>query len=231
MRNYQNPAHTLLGIQGYGFRTIVDVGANTGQFARKMQPRFPDAVFYCFEPTPAAYSALHAWATTQEGVNAINLALGETQGVLTMNLHVQHDTSSSLLATTREIENIYPMTASQSKVDVEIQRLDDYLKGLHSPLAHEILLKLDVQGYEAQVLRGAPDLLKQVCACIVEVNIDELYVGQSRFTEIVDLLGAGGLRYAGNFDQAYGQDGHVIYVDALFIRHAPASIDSTATSD
>jgi FkbM family methyltransferase len=218
LRNHRYPAHTLMGLQRAKFGTVFDVGANSGQFARIMHPRFPAASFHCFEPTPAAFTTLSAWAATVPRVVPVHAALGEVAGTMAMNLHTDHDTSSSLLATTAQNEALYPFMAAQSKIDVKVMRLDDYVAGLAAPLAGDILLKLDVQGFEAPVLRGAPKLLAQVRACITEVNIDELYQGQSRFADIVALMTAAGLQYAGNFHQEYDTDGHVIYIDAMFQR-------------
>jgi FkbM family methyltransferase len=218
VRNYQNPAHTLLGLGRTEFRTVLDVGANTGQFARAMSSNFPRATFHCFEPTPVAFEALSTWASTQQRIIPVQLALGEHAGILDMNLHTQHSTSSSLLATSAHCEALYPFTAAQATISVRVERLDDYVAALRAPLAGELLLKIDVQGYEAQVLRGAPRIVSQVRACIVEVSLDELYHGQTRFTDIASLMQAGNLEYAGNFEQTYGDDGRVVSLDAVFAR-------------
>ena len=218
VRNYQNPAHTLLGLKRYDFRTILDVGANSGQFAREMSASFPHATFHCFEPVPAAFDKLSAWASGRPTVHAVPIALGERADTIDMNVHTDHTPSSSLLATTSHCEAIYPFTAPQSRTKVKVERLDDYVAKLPSPPAQEILLKLDVQGYEASVLRGATRTLANVRACLLEVSIDPLYAGQSTFAEIIPLLQVQGLSYAGNFAQCYGQDGRVISFDATFVR-------------
>ncbi len=217
-RQSQNPMQTLLGLRAIPFRSIFDVGANEGQFARFARGVFPQATLYCFEPTPQAYEKLANWAEADGNVVAANLALGDSPGKCEINLHSDHTPSSSLLETTGMSHAIYPVTAHQRKVDVRIERLDDFVAGLPQSPAAEMLLKLDVQGFEAPVLRGATRVLSQVRACIAEVCLDDLYQGQSSFKEVSDLAHAAGLRYAGNLNQAYGTDGHVIYLDALFIR-------------
>ncbi len=220
VRNSQNPAHTLMGLGRFDFGTVLDVGANAGQFAGEMRPRFPRATFHCFEPTPTAFDQLSQWAATQQRVIPVQRALGDQPGSLEMNVHEEHNTSSSLLPTTALCETIWPYTAAQRKVTIEVQCLDEYVAGLSTPLEDNILLKLDVQGYEIQVLRGAPSLLRRVRACICEISLDHLYEGQSRFMDILEAMNNAGLQYGGNFDQAYGADGHVIFFDALFHRIA-----------
>jgi FkbM family methyltransferase len=218
VRRFRNPAYTLMGLGRYDFRTVLDVGANRGQFAQAMKPRFPRATFHCFEPTPAAFADLALWASTQTGVLPVQVALGEKRGALEMNLHLDHSTSSSFLRTTAHSERLYPFTSAQETLSVAIERLDDFVAALPTPLEDDILLKLDVQGYEAQVLRGAPIVLSRVRATIMEVSIDELYEGQSTFSELVALMNESRLRYAGNLNQEYAPDGRVIFLDAVFIR-------------
>jgi len=230
VRNYQNPSHTLMGLRRLGFSTVLDVGANSGQFARWVRTQLPDAEIYCFEPTPRAFEDLRTWASTTTGVHAFQLALGESAGELEMNVHDDHTTSSSLLATSATCEELYPFTASQSRLNVRISRLDDHLASLPRLPRPEWLLKIDVQGFEMPVLLGAPLTLEQVRASIVEVSLDNLYVGQSGFAEIVALMARAGLSYAGNFQQIYGADGHVISIDALFLREGPATRGAQTTS-
>jgi FkbM family methyltransferase len=220
VRNYQNPANTLMGLGDLRVQTVFDVGANSGQFASWLKPRIPDAEFHCFEPTPQAFELLSRWASTQSGVHAVGRALGEQPGEVLMNLHTAHTTSSSMLATSDRCETLYPFTAEQAKVAVQVERLDDYVASLGRPIHPCGLLKIDVQGYEMPVLRGARRTLQDVRACIIEVSLDELYVGQSGFDEIVAAMSQAGLHYAGNFQQMYDTDGHVISLDAVFTRPA-----------
>lgn len=193
-----------------------------------MRPRSPAAEFYCFGPTPKAFELLSTWAASERRVTALNLALGEVQGSLEMNVHVSHDTSSSLLATTADLAIAYPEPIAQSKVTVKVQPLDDVVERLIPPFSGDILLKINVQRYEAQVLRGASKILGKVRACILEVSVDELYVGQSSFTELVSILGAARLQYSGNFDQICGIDGYVIFLDAVIGRRS-TTLKMTAT--
>jgi FkbM family methyltransferase len=218
VRNYQNPSHTMMGLLRHGFGTVLDVGANEGQFASWIRTRLPAAELHCFEPIPHAFAQLKKWASLRTNVHAIQMAVGDTPGELEMNQHTEHTTSSSLLATSRRCETLYPFTAAQSKVQVRVVRLDDYVASLPSLPARDWLLKIDVQGFEIPVLRGALLTLSRVRACIIEISLDELYIGQSTFADVVALMSDTGLTYAGNFQQMYDADGHVIFLDAVFVR-------------
>ncbi len=131
--------------------------------------------------------------------------------------HVDITGHSSILSTGARSYELYPQTKSQKKVKVSIARLDDFLKARGIKPETQILLKLDVQGYEDRVLRGAPKLLAQARACLLEVNFDSLYDSQATFEEIALILNRSGYRYAGCFSQGFATDGHVIAGDVLFV--------------
>ena len=78
--------------------------------------------------------------------------------------------------------------------------------------------KLDVQGYEDRVIAGGSKIFATATACILEVCLDSLYEGQAGFLKLLTMLDALGYRYVGNLDQAYGEDGHCIFLDAVFLR-------------
>jgi FkbM family methyltransferase len=219
VRRKNSPALTLLGLQSMSIRTIIDVGANTGQFAKKITEFFPTSKIYCFEPLPGPFGALSEWAATQgDRVVPFNLAIGDKEGEVEMFLHEDHTPSSSLLATTKLNEHYYPFMKGQQRISVRQMTLDEALAEMHAVLADDILIKLDVQGYEDRVIAGGREVLAKAKACILEVNVDSLYEGQADFMQLVTMLYDLGYRYVGNLDQAYAEDGHCIYLDSVFLK-------------
>jgi hypothetical protein len=101
---------------------------------------------------------------------------------------------------------------------VRLERLDDALARVPAPLEPEILVKLDVQGYEDRVITGGQQTLARARACIIEVGLDQLYTGQASFPDLLRMLGQLGFAYAGSLEQAYDDDGHVVWFDAVFVR-------------
>ncbi len=85
-------------------------------------------------------------------------------------------------------------------------------------LQDDILIKLDVQGYEDRVIQGGLATLKRSRACIIEVSLDSLYDGQANCTTLFQLMQDLGFRYSGNLDQIQAKDGHVIFFNAVFVR-------------
>ncbi|QXP84026.1 FkbM family methyltransferase [Methylococcus sp. Mc7] len=219
IRLKNSPRETLAGLRQRPFCTVIDCGANEGQFARRISGFFPKARLYCFEPLKEPYSKLEEWAATQNGrVGCFQLALGDHEGQVEMHQHTQHSPSSSLLASTARCHELFPQTRSERSAVVQLTTLDRVLAGQIERMPRDILLKLDVQGFEDRVLRGAGRILGEVSACILEVCLDPLYEGQADFHTLSSLLHDHGLRYAGNLDQCYGEDGCVVYLDAVFVK-------------
>jgi FkbM family methyltransferase len=214
-----DPRRTLLGFADE-VKTIIDVGANIGQFARAVSRVCPEATIYCFEPLAAPFEELQKWATSSQAstVHAIQLALGEAESESEMFVHSQHDTSSSLLATTPRTAELYPFTAEQTKTRIRVGTLDNFFAQHPVPLKREIMIKLDVQGYEDRVVRGGMETFRKARVCILEIAIEELYVGQPNFATMVNLLGQLGYGYVGNYEQYYDPRGRVLFLDAVFAR-------------
>lgn len=214
-----SPKRTLLGLAGHKFGTIIDVGANTGQFAREISKFFPNAQMYCFEPLDGPFKDLLRWASTQGNrVKCFNTAVGEFNGEAQIHQHDDHTSSSSLLAATKTCHDLYPQTKSEHLETIKVSTLDDALTDSLDQMPKGILLKLDVQGFEDRVLRGGARVLSYCAAVILEVSIESLYHSQADFLELSRLLYNAGYKYAGNLAQAYGDDGRAIFIDAVFIR-------------
>jgi len=212
---------SFLGLRDFPIKTIIDVGANAGQFARMISKAFPLANLYCFEPLPDAYKKLSEWANTQDKrVKVFNNALGESHGSTRMFYHSHYSLSSSLLKTTETCENLYPFTEKQNPISVELTTLDKVISGLSEPLTPEILIKLDVQGYEDRVIRGGPETFRKAKACILEVCLEQLYENQASFKDLFLLLNDLGYVYRGNLNQAYSDKGNVISIDAVFAKNS-----------
>jgi FkbM family methyltransferase len=216
----QNPGYTLLGLNRLKLGAVIDVGANDGQFARYALKRFPEAALYCFEPLPQAFAKLERWAHSKRDIHLFNMALGETKATAQMSLHSEHTPSSSLLATTKLSGEIYPFTKKQEQIEVSVERLDDVLGDTVTLVQRPYLIKLDVQGFEGPVIRGGRSVFSRAAACVVEISLDHLYEGQSTFKEIFSELDSLSFNYVGNLGQVYSNDGHVIYLDAVFLRSA-----------
>jgi FkbM family methyltransferase len=203
-------------LQKAGIRTVIDVGGFVGSFAYAVGAILPEAQIYSFEPLDGNYRQMIKNLSPRGRFQAFQTALGDRKGTLGF-FQDDFSASSSALEMADLHRRAFPKTGHQTRITVPLARLDDYLDrmDLHPP----VLLKLDVQGYEAAVLRGAAQTLKQVDFLLTEVSFQELYAGQPLFDEIHALLAGQGFRYAGSFDSMLSPlDGSILQADALFIR-------------
>lgn len=209
----------LLGLTQIPIKSVLDIGANEGQFARRIIKIFPQAHIYAFEPLNTPFQQLSQLANHHpKKITAFNLALGDSSQKIEIYSHLYFNPSSSILPTTQLCETVYPMVKKQEKVMIEQSTLDEVFSKFDFPLQEPILIKLDVQGYENRVIKGGIETFKKSAACIVEISLDQLYEDQAKFREIFALLDSLDYSYAGNLDQVLGKDGHVRYFNAVFIK-------------
>jgi FkbM family methyltransferase len=198
------------------FRTVLDVGANRGQFALFAARRFPQARLICFEPLPSPRARLERVMGPGARVTVRDCALGVATGTAEFHVSAADDSSSLLPIGSRQRE-VFPGTEETATVEVEVRRLDEVLSA--SELITPVLLKLDVQGAELAVLRGAETLLSAIDAVLVEVSFVELYVGQALADEVWGALREFAFSCRGIWSITYGPRGECLQADLLFGRH------------
>jgi FkbM family methyltransferase len=213
-RNYpwavKNPFPRTLGIQ-----SILDIGANEGQFAIAMRSHFKSQPIYSFEPVTATRTKLEKVAL-QYGITVFPYACGAENAQAEINISA-FTPSSSLLTTTALHESTYRNTHAVEKETIQIKRLDDVVRsyGIKGPF----LLKSDTQGFDLAVLQGAAETLKNTLLVLVEVNFAPLYERQASFDEIYSLLKDAGFTFAGFLEQQHDpKSGRVLFGDAIFSR-------------
>ncbi|MBI2619511.1 MAG: FkbM family methyltransferase [Ignavibacteriales bacterium] len=202
-------------LQERGIATVLDVGANTGQFAAKIRQILPQAMIYSFEPLESCFKELVAVSTRLQPMRCFNCALGSESSLLTMQRN-EYTPSSSILPITPRTVDAFPSTAKSVEEQVTVRALDELIGELS--LKKEILMKVDVQGYELNVLRGAERSLPQIAMIIVETSFVELYKNQPLFHDVYKFLTGREFSYAGNFDQLLSPvNGAVLQSDAIFV--------------
>ena len=198
--------------------TVIDVGANVGQFAIASAMIFPDIEVHSFEPVPETVSALKENVRTLPNVKVYPLALGERQGHCTFHVN-SHSQSSSILALGKSHLEAFPHEGEARTIDVELTTLDAVFDKVD--LRPPILLKLDVQGYEAQTLAGGSQTLKRCDYVVAEASFKPMYQGETPFTEILAMMERKNfefLRPVGWLTEP--RTGEVLQLDALFQRRS-----------
>ncbi len=195
---------------------VLDVGANTGQFVEELISAGYQGRVISFEPLDLAHEELCKKASLHSNWTiAERTAVGAVNGTIDINIS-GNGVSSSILNMLKSHSQAAPESAYVGTENVPIRRLDD-LYSLSSE--DRVLLKIDVQGYEKQVLDGAGSLLKGVCALMTEMSFVPLYQGQVLALELWNLLSVEGFE-AWSFEPGFRDpaSGRTLQVDGLFTR-------------
>jgi FkbM family methyltransferase len=203
-------------LRGSNFRTVVDVGANRGQFALFCRTEFPQARIISFEPLSAPAAHFRKIFGNDELVTLHEMALGSVAGRSIMHVTAEDD-GSSLLAV-GDTQAILFGTREVASQAVTVRRLDEVVTS--AMLSAAALLKIDVQGFEMEVLRGAVGILSSFRSVYVECSYLELYSGQALINEAIEFLYSAGFTLAGVFNQAADDCGRPVQADVLFHRSA-----------
>ena len=199
--------------ESYG--TVIDVGSNRGQFAVFARHRWPNARLLCFEPLPGPREVLTRLADELGNAQVFPYALGDEAGERRMRVARSDDSSSLLAATPRQLE-AFPDTVEVDEIVVDVRRLDDLISA--EDVSHPILMKIDVQGAELDVLRGASGLLDAVRDILVECSLVELYAGQPLLDDTILFARDRGFRVIGVSPPSRAPDGAPLQCDVLFSR-------------
>jgi FkbM family methyltransferase len=199
-------------------QTVVDVGANGGYYGAELRESGYSGRIISFEPTYQAFRKLAARAGSDPLWTVSKTAIGESESEVTINVAGNEAASSSLLPMLELHKQCAPKAYFVSSEKVPLNTLNHALKGILRA-QDKVLLKIDTQGYEHMVLRGASEILSQVELIECELSFVPLYKGQLLFLEMLDLLKHLGFSpvqmYPGFTDP---RTGFTLQVDGIFAR-------------
>lgn len=175
----------LIRLRDQGFRpkVIYDIGANVGAWSTMCQALFAPQAIYLFEPQAQCLRAIERCCLSLKAPwKIIPAALGDESRELTLNI-THNRAASSLLSPKTDVGLVDIGPASQDMERVQVKRLDDLAEGNGWPPPD--LVKIDVQGFEKQVMEGGGRTLAQARYIVVEVSLRPLYEGQALLPEIL----------------------------------------------
>ena len=165
----------------------IDVGANVGDFAELLRSSLRTPVVHAFEPAPEPFASLQARFGTLADVKLVNAGLGSEAGQINFNIF-DNQTLNSFLPMLASGQGTLGGPKLVRSIPVPVYRLDDY--AVSAGLTRIDLLKIDTQGYEMQILKGADGLLAagRVRTVLLELNFVPLYDRQVWAHEVMGLL-------------------------------------------
>lgn len=166
-------------INNYNINVILDIGANIGQYGSEMRNLGFKGEILSFEPMKEAFGKLQKNATKDPLWKVFNYSIGERDGQTTINV-AKNSVSSSLLENLPQLTDSAPEAAFVQKETIEIRKLDNIFESL-GLIGKNIYLKIDTQGYEEMVLKGAEQSLQHVTGMQIEMSFIPSYEGAMTF--------------------------------------------------
>jgi FkbM family methyltransferase len=206
------PSHegTLLALKrrGWSPATIIDVGAYTGDWTRMVRSIFPDAAVLMIEAQESKAETLRSVSAESEGKVELEITLlGATDGEEVR--FVEMETGSSVF----EEHSDFP----RKIVKKHLTTLDSIV-ARHPQFAAAQFLKLDTQGYELQVLRGATRLVKSVDCILMEISFIRINAQAPVFADVLAFMASIGFRPIDFCSQIRLENGMLWQTDMMFAR-------------
>jgi FkbM family methyltransferase len=198
-----------------GIDVVLDVGANAGQYGEGLRALGFRGRLVSLEPVAEAFAELERRAADDDAWDAVRVAASDFDGELALNI-TDDSRSSSVLARNERFSD-KPGWAPKESRQVAARRLDGLLEELLRP-RERAYLKLDVQGYERQVLDGAGAALARFEAIELELSVTPLYEGQPTLTDMLPLLAERGFRPVCLEPILLDDEGLLMELDGLFAR-------------
>ena len=166
------------------FKTVLDIGSNKGQFILLIKKLYKNKIFYSFEPIREILEKQKKFFKDKRNLFFYNIGIGKKSEKKRFYITNRKD-SSSFLKVERKIKDNEDYRVEEERI-ITIKSLDKIMS--KKKLLGPILMKIDVQGFELEVLKGSYSTLKKIKYIIIEVSNDEIYFKQPLANEIIKYL-------------------------------------------
>ena len=191
LASYAVHEHVAAVLEKYRVNCVVDVGANRGQYARRLRRAGYRGRIASFEPVPDVFERLRDAAGEDPNWTVYPYALGRED--TTTSMHVVPGTLSSVLPPTDFGAERYEQLRAPTSHDVPVRRLDGLLEEVTAGLANpRLYLKLDTQGYDVEVFRGVGDHIRDFVGMQSELALMRIYEAMPRLPDALQVYEASG---------------------------------------
>jgi FkbM family methyltransferase len=201
--------------------TVLDVGANVGQYGLELRSLGYQGKIQSFEPFPSSFETLKKLADQSQPAKAWqvhNFGLGEKEGETRLNVF-KESTFNSVREALPESPGHYDGITPVETVSIKISTLNSIWNELN--LSNErVFLKMDTQGYELPILEGGSSTLEKIRGIQLEVSFTPLYKGQPCAEDIIPFLRNRGFLLFGAWpgQGIRGKNGEIFEMDFIFLK-------------
>ena len=206
-----------------GTTCVFDVGANTGQYRDflRNEVRYTGLIV-SFEPVRKLVEILREKAQSDPGWLVYHCALGAAVGRQSINV-MSAETLSSFLAPDNSATDLFaPYNVVDHTEDVEVRTLDSIIEELRArmDIGKNLYLKMDTQGYDLEVLKGAEHSLAMIAAVQTELSCLALYKNMPGYVEMLAALDQKGFQLSGMFPVNQDTSLRIIESDCVMLNSA-----------
>ena len=217
--NFHNSEDALLKkiLDQFQIDLVIDVGANVGHYGSMLRDLGYRKQIYSFEPIREVFEKLHKRSAKYDLWEAFNNGVGSQNEDLLINVS-ENFVSSSLLEITHITTTAKSDTKFARKEKISVITLDDFFKERGIENWENPFLKIDVQGYERQVIDGSRVSLKNITVVQIELSLVELYKGAMLYKEVISLMEELGF-YMYSIISGFRdpQTGQLLQADGIFV--------------
>lgn len=209
-------------LRGQDIGVTLDVGANCGQFGSKIRKFGYAGRLISFEPLSQAFAQLQACAKGDTLWQTEQLAIGDTDGEIELNV-AGNSGSSSILPMDDAHLAAAPESRYIGKEKAPIAKLSTVFDRYCRP-SDRVFLKVDTQGYEMHVLRGAEQVLPRIAMIQLEISLQVMYAGEQLLPDMCAALYRWGyVMVSVEPTFCHPTTKEMLQVDAIFRRATPSA--------
>ncbi|MDO9010555.1 MAG: FkbM family methyltransferase [Gallionella sp.] len=209
-------AHLSKVFDVYKINHIIDVGANDGQFGQFLRSIGYKGDIYSFEPVSDAFKKLSLVSSSDNKWHVYNIALGSSSGDALINVS-KHTVFSSLLSPSDYALGRWSESQVDHQEKIIIRTLDEWCAEGNISKSDSVFLKMDTQGFDLEVFKGAKSTLPQVSALLSELSLIAVYDGMPNYMQSLSTYEAAGFSVSGLYPITRNKDLSLNEVDCVLV--------------
>jgi FkbM family methyltransferase len=214
--------HLARLLEHYHIDTVLDVGANSGQFCDLLRKRIDyNGLIHSFEPMPDLASGLVRRGNHDSKWIIHNMGLGNENTTLPLNVMSSSVFNSFQLPDTSATGRFSKGNKVLRTIDVAVHRLDDLLPSLSGMDGGKVFLKIDTQGFDHQVILGAKKTIEAISVLQFELPLQKIYKGVADCSDTLELLYESGFEISGLFPISVDEHMRAVEMDCVMVKRLP----------
>jgi len=210
-------SHMINLINHYDIDLVIDVGANNGQFGRMLRAEGYQGDIHSFEPVSSTFNELKRSCESDDKWFIHQIALSDEVGQAEVNVTESSDLSS-FLEPNEFGKSKYEKIKVLRTETVELNTLENFLKeNIPDVAKRKIFLKMDTQGYDLKVFKGAEGVFDNIYCVLSEISLISIYSGMPHYLDALKIYEDAGFIVTGLYPISRKKDLSVIEMDCMLV--------------